>query len=304
MRVVFAGTPEVALPSLEMLAASRHELMAVITRPDAPSGRGRRLTPSPVALRAAELDLPVLTPGHPGDPGFLAQLRGLAPDVCAVVAYGALLPQEALAIPPHGWVNLHFSLLPRWRGAAPVQRAIMAGDVEIGTACFRIVKALDAGDVYRMQAQPMPEATAGEVLHRLAISGASQLLETLDAIESGEEPRPQSASGVVFAPKITTEEARIDFSQPSHRVRDHILGCSPEPGAWCELDGERLKIYRARLCEAPADLQPGQLHITKRQIIAGTTSGGVELLEVQAPGKRRMAAIDWGRARPAGGVLL
>ena len=304
MKLVFAGTPGVAVPSLDALMDSRHEVAAVVTRPDATAGRGRRLTPSPVAIRAAELGLEVLKPVHPRDPEFRSRLGELAPDVCAVVAYGALLPTSVLEIPAHGWINLHFSLLPRWRGAAPVQRAVMAGDPEIGTSCFRIVRELDAGDVYRIAARPMPEATAGELLELLAVSGAAQLVETIDAVETGEAPVPQEAVGVTRAAKITVEEARVDFTRPAAEVRNHILGCSPDPGAWCELNGKRLKLYRARLADAQFTPAPGELHVTKRQVFVGAGEGVLELLEVQAPGKRRMAAIDWARSGAASGRLV
>ena len=276
----------------------------MVTRPDATAGRGRRLTPSPVAIRAAELGLEVLKPVHPRDPEFRSRLGELAPDVCAVVAYGALLPISVLEIPAHGWINLHFSLLPRWRGAAPVQRAVMAGDPEIGTSCFRIVRELDAGDVYRIAARPMPEATAGELFELLAVSGAAQLVETIDAVEAGEAPVPQEAVGVTRAAKITVEEARVDFTRPAAEVRNHILGCSPEPGAWCGLNGKRLKLYRARLADAQFTPAPGELHVTKRQVFVGAGEGVLELLEVQAPGKRRMAAIDWARSGAASGRLV
>lgn len=304
MKLVFAGTPGVAVPSLDALMDSRHEVAAVVTRPDATAGRGRRLTPSPVAIRAAELGLEVLKPVHPRDPEFRSRLGELAPDVCAVVAYGALLPTSVLEIPAHGWINLHFSLLPRWRGAAPVQRAVMAGDPEIGTSCFRIVRELDAGDVYRIAARPMPEATAGELLELLAVSGAAQLVETIDAVEAGEIPVPQEAVGVTRAAKITVEEARVDFTRSAAEVRNHILGCSPDPGAWCELNGKRLKLYRARLADAQFTPAPGELHVTKRQVFVGAGEGVLELLEVQAPGKRRMAAIDWARSGAASGRLV
>lgn len=304
MKLVFAGTPGVAVPSLDALMDSRHEVAAVVTRPDATAGRGRRLTPSPVAIRAAELGLEVLKPVHPRDPEFRSRLGELAPDVCAVVAYGALLPISVLEIPAHGWINLHFSLLPRWRGAAPVQRAVMAGDPEIGTSCFRIVRELDAGDVYRIAARPMPEATAGELFELLAVSGAAQLVETIDAVEAGEAPVPQEAVGVTRAAKITVEEARVDFTRPAAEVRNHILGCSPEPGAWCGLNGKRLKLYRARLADAQFTPAPGELHVTKRQVFVGAGEGVLELLEVQAPGKRRMAAIDWARSGAASGRLV
>ncbi|SDL71896.1 methionyl-tRNA formyltransferase [Tessaracoccus oleiagri] len=299
MRLVFAGTPDVAVPSLEALAASGHEVVGVITRPDAPAGRGRRLTASPVAAKAVELGLPVLKPAHPRDEDFQRQLRDLAPDVCPVVAYGALLPQSALDIPARGWVNLHFSLLPRWRGAAPVQRAIMAGDAETGTTCFRIVRALDAGPVYEVESVPMPDETAGELLARLAVSGARQLVRVMDAIEGGAEPVPQAEEGVTVAAKLTSDDARVDFARTAAEVRNHIMGCSPDPGAWCELDGTRLKLYRASVAEG-VSAAPGELVVTKRQVFAGTADGAVELLEVQAPGKRRMAAVDWARGGVSG----
>lgn len=302
MRLVFAGTPEVALPALDALVASMHEVVAVVTRPDAPAGRGRKLTPSPVALRAEELGLEVLKPSHPREPEFQNRLRELAPDLCPVVAYGALLPQSALDIPAHGWVNLHFSLLPRWRGAAPVQRAIMAGDEQIGTACFEIVRELDAGDVYLMESIPMPDATAGELLASLAESGAEQLVRTVDLIAAGERPTPQATEGITVAPKITVEEARIDWTAPETQVRNQIMGCSPDPGAWCELDGQRFKIYRVAGADGQ-ELAPGALSATREQVFAGTGEGTLELLEVQASGKRRMPAIDWARSGITGKVL-
>lgn len=302
MRLVFAGTPDVAVPSLEALAGSSHEVAAVITRPDAPAGRGRRLTASPVAQRAAELGIEVLKPDHPRDPGFQARLRRIAPDVCPVVAYGAMLPASALEIPRHGWVNLHFSLLPRWRGAAPVQRAIMAGDDEIGTACFQIVRKLDAGDVYLTEGFPMPDATAGELLATLAESGARQLVAAVDLIAAGVRPTPQPDDGVTVAAKITVEDARLDWASPARELRNQIMGCSPDPGAWCELDGGRFKIYRARVA-GELGLAGGELSATKRQVFVGTGDGALELLEVQAPGKRRMPAIDWARSGVDGKVL-
>lgn len=303
MRLVFAGTPEVALPSLEALVSSRHEVVAVVTRPDAPAGRGRRLTPSPVAARAAEMGLPVWKPVKPGDEDFVAELTRLAPDACPVVAYGALLPQRVLDIPRLGWMNLHFSVLPRWRGAAPVQRAIMAGDQEIGTSCFSIVRELDAGNVFRCSSIPMPDATAGEVLARLAESGAPQLLDALDALEAGESPVPQPAEGITVAPKVSVADARIDWFRPATEVRNLVMGCSPDPGAWCEIDGERLKVYRAAVAEEPETGPPGRLRTTKRQVFVAAGAGELELLEVQAAGKRRMQAIDWARNMTAGKAL-
>ncbi len=304
MRLVFAGTPEVAVPSLDALATSGHDVVAVVTRPDAPAGRGRRLQASPVAARAAELGIEVLKPERPSDEVFKARLRELAPDVCPVVAYGALLPQSVLDIPRLGWVNLHFSLLPRWRGAAPVQRAVMAGDDRIGTATFRIVRELDAGDVYRTESMPMPDATAGELLRALSLSGARQLVETVDAIEAGEQPSPQPTEGITYASKVTVDDARLDFTLGAERLRDLVMGCSPDPGAWCELDGQRFKVYRARLAEAGVDiLGPGELQLLRDRVLVGTGDGVLELLEVQAQGKRRMGAADWARGGHGGAVL-
>ena len=217
MRVVFAGTPEVALPSLDALVASRHEVVAVVTRPDAPAGRGRRLEPSPVKARALELGIPVLTPASAKDPEFLAALRALEPDACPVVAYGNLITQEGLDIPAHGWINLHFSLLPAWRGAAPVQHAIMAGDELTGASTFRLERGLDTGPVFGVMTERIrPSDTAGELLARLAQAGAGLLVATLDGVESGElVAKPQPADGVSLAPKIEVADARIEWARPA-----------------------------------------------------------------------------------------
>lgn len=302
MRLVFAGTPEPALPALHRLLDSRHDVVAVVTRPDAPSGRGRSLKPSPVAEVAARAGIEVLKPASAGDPEFIARLEELSPDACPVVAYGALLPERALRVPRLGWVNLHFSLLPRWRGAAPVQHAIMAGDASTGTTCFRIVKELDAGEIIRQEMIPMPDETAGELLARLAVSGAEQLLVSLEALDSGESLTPQSGQGVTYASKVTSQSARLDFTRDARSVRNLVMGTSPDPGAWCELDEQRFKIYRAAVAE-PLGLGPGELGVTKKQVFIGCGEGTVELLEVQAPGKRRMNAIDWARGGAAGKVL-
>ncbi|GAB4004548.1 methionyl-tRNA formyltransferase [Nocardioides ultimimeridianus] len=295
MRVVFAGTPEVALPSLEAIAASPHELVGVVTRPDAPAGRGRRLTPSPVGARAEELGVPVLKPAHPRDPDFQEELRALAPDCCPVVAYGALLPQSALDIPRHGWVNLHFSLLPAWRGAAPVQRSIWAGDEMTGATTFRIVKELDAGPTYGLMTEVVrPTDTAGDLLGRLAEGGASLLVATLDGIESGQiEAREQPVDGISFAPKIEVEDARVDWSEPAVAIDRRIRACSPFPGAWTEYAGERVKL--GPVTPVVADLAPGVLGIGKNEVLVGTGRGAVRLGEVKAFGKKQMGAADWAR---------
>src|SRR6476659_1794584 len=217
MRVVFAGTPEPALPALEAVAASRHELVGVVTRPDAPAGRGRRLVASPVAQRAEELGVKVLKPEHPRDPEFQAELRGLGPDCCPVVAYGALLTPTALDMPTHGWVNLHSSVLPAWRGAAPVQHALWAGEEVTGATTFRIVPALDAGPIFGVMTERVrPDDTAGDLLARLAEGGAGLLVQTLDGIEDGSlEAREQPTEGLSLAPKITVEDAHVDWAEPA-----------------------------------------------------------------------------------------
>jgi methionyl-tRNA formyltransferase len=295
MRVVFAGTPETALPALDAIAASTHDLVGVVTRPDAPAGRGRRLTPSPVAQRADELGLPVLKPGRPREPEFLDELRALAPECCPVVAYGALLPQSALDIPPHGWVNLHFSVLPAWRGAAPVQHAIRAGDEVSGATTFRIVTELDAGPTFGVMTETIrPDDTAGDLLARLAEGGAGLLLATLDGIAEGSlEAREQPADGVSFAPKIHVDDARIEWGEPSAVVDRQIRACTPFPGAWTTYEGERVKVGPVTPVEA--DLAPGVLEITKSAVLVGTAGGAVRLGEVKPHGRRQMAAADWAR---------
>lgn len=295
MRVVFAGTPAVALPALEAVAASAHDLVGVVTRPDAPAGRGRRLVASPVAQRAEELGLPVLKPDHPRDPEFQDALRALAPDCCPVVAYGALLPQSALDIPPHGWVNLHFSVLPAWRGAAPVQHAIWAGDEVTGATTFRIVKALDAGPTFGVMTETIrPRDTAGELLDRLAEGGAGLLVATLDGIADGTlEAREQPSDGVSFATKISVDDARVDWCEHSVAVDRRVRACTPFPGAWSTHQGERIKI--GPVTPVDADLAPGVLDVTKSEVLVGTGTGAVRLGDVKPFGKKQMAAADWAR---------
>jgi methionyl-tRNA formyltransferase len=298
--VVFAGTPEVAVPALVAIASSRHELVGVVTRPDAPAGRGRKLVASPVAQRAGELGVPVLRPDHPGDPGFQEELRSLRPDACPVVAYGALLPQSALDIPAHGWVNLHFSVLPAWRGAAPVQHAIWAGDEVTGATTFRIVRELDAGPTFGVMTQTIrPDDTAGDLLARLAEGGAGLLVQTLDGIEDGTlEARPQPSEGISLAPKITVEDARVDWTEPAVAVDRRIRACTPAPGAWTTFDGERFKLGPVRPADRAADqpvLAPGELEVTKSAVLVGTGTAPVRLGEVKAFGKKQMPAADWAR---------
>ncbi|MTE18160.1 methionyl-tRNA formyltransferase [Streptomyces sp. TRM43335] len=308
MRLVFAGTPEVAVPALDALIASeRHEVAAVVTRPDAPAGRGRRLVASPVGRRAEEAGIEVLKPARPRDEDFLARLREIAPDCCPVVAYGALLPKVALDIPARGWVNLHFSLLPAWRGAAPVQHAIMAGDEVTGASTFLIEEGLDSGPVYGVVTEEIrPTDTSGDLLTRLAFAGAGLLSATMDGIEDGTlRAAPQPAEGVSLAPKITVEDARVDWNAPALRVDRVVRGCSPAPGAWTLFRGERLKLRQLGLAPDRVDLAPGELAVGRNTVHVGTGSHAVELLWVQPQGKKPMAAADWARGvRIAAGERL
>ncbi|MBK8446224.1 MAG: methionyl-tRNA formyltransferase [Micropruina sp.] len=296
MRVVFAGTPEVALPSLTALDASAHELVAVVTRPDAPQGRSKRLVPSPVAEWAARHGVETLKPARPSEPDFVRRLAELRPDCCPVVAYGALIPSPVLAVPTHGWVNVHFSLLPAWRGAAPVQRAILAGDTRTGITVFDLVAALDAGPVYRQEASELGGAeTAGAVLARLADRGAELLIEVLEGIENGTlEATPQPEEGVTLAPKLTVADARIDWTQPAAAIDRQVRACNPTPIAWTTRAGDRFRVLLARP-HAGTVLAPGELRLDKRSVHVGTGRGVLELLTVQPAGKRAMPAADWGR---------
>jgi methionyl-tRNA formyltransferase len=307
VRLLFVGTPEIALPALEAFVASGHEVIGVLTRPEARSGRGRRRHPSAVAVRGEELGLPVLTPERPGDPAFVEQLRELAPDCCPVVAYGALLPQSVLDIPRHGWVNLHFSVLPAWRGAAPVQRALLAGDEVTGATAFRIVKELDAGPVLGTLTETIrPGDTAGELLERLARAGAPLLVDTIDHIEIGDiDERPQSDNGISYAPKIEIDDARVRWADPAFAVDRRIRACTPAPGAWTTLDGRRLKIGPVRPLPDVTDLAPGELDADRHQVRVGTGTHAVALGDMQPPGKQEMDAAAWARgARLEGRVRL
>jgi len=297
VRIVFAGTPEVALPSLEALLASDHEVVAVLTRPDAPSGRGKRLAPSPVAARAAELGIETLKPVKPSDPDFLARFREIAPDCCPVVAYGALLPQSLLDLVPYGFVNLHFSLLPAWRGAAPVQHAVLAGDEVTGATTFRIVAALDAGPTFLQLTEPIaPTDTSGELLARLSVSGADLLVRTLDGIADHTLTAvEQPTEDITLAPKITVEDARLDWSRSATEIDRVVRGCTPAPGAWTTFRGDRLKINSGTPVERRGGA-PGELTITKRSVTVTAADGtGLLLGQVQPPGKKPMNAADWAR---------
>lgn len=307
MRVVFAGTPQVAVPSLAALLASAHEVVAVVTRPDARAGRGRGLAPSPVKVRALEAGLEVLEPASARDAEFLARLRELAPDACPVVAYGNLLPRPVLDAPRLGWVNLHFSLLPAWRGAAPVQHALIAGDDVTGASTFLVEEAMDTGPLLGTMTETVrPRDTAGDLLQRLAEAGAGLLVASLDALAGGAaHPVPQSTDGVSYAPKITVADARVRWGDPALAVDRRVRGCTPAPGAWTTYRGERLKVGPVTIAPGAPELAPGELAVGRDAVHVGTATAAVALGEIQPPGKRPMPACDWARgARPDQGERL
>jgi len=298
VRIVFAGTPEPALPSLRRLIDSpHHDVVAVLTRPDAAKGRHGRPSPSPVARLALERDIPVLRPQRPNSEEFVAELTELAPDACGVVAYGALLSERLLAVPTHGWVNLHFSLLPAWRGAAPVQAAIAAGDTVTGATTFQIELALDSGPVYGVVTETIqPTDTAGDLLERLAVSGAALLETTLDGIADGSlTPVPQPADGHTVAPKITVDAARVRWDLPAHVVDRRIRAVTPNPGAWTMIGDLRVKVGPVTIDETGDALASGMIRVRRDGVRIGTGSQPVLLGQVQPPGKKLMNAADWAR---------
>ncbi|RZU74809.1 methionyl-tRNA formyltransferase [Micromonospora kangleipakensis] len=307
MRLIFAGTPAVAGPALDAIAASGHELLAVVTRPDAPAGRGRGLVRSPVGAWADAHGVEVLTPARPREPEFLDRLRELAPDCVPVVAYGALVPPVALEIPRHGWINLHFSLLPAWRGAAPVQHAVLHGDELTGASVFQLEQGLDTGPVYgTLTDEVRPADTSGDLLERLAHSGAGLLVAVLDAIEAGTaRAEPQPADRVSLAPKLTVEDARVRWGDPAFAVDRRIRACTPAPGPWTTFRGERVKLGPVVPVANGPELKPGELLVEKARVLAGTATVPVLLGEVRAAGKKAMSASDWARgARVAAGEVL
>jgi methionyl-tRNA formyltransferase len=298
VRIVFAGTPEPALPSLRRLIDSpRHDVVAVLTRPDAAKGRHGKPSPSPVAQLALDRDIPLLRPTRPNSDEFIAELTELAPEACAVVAYGALLSERLLAVPVHGWVNLHFSLLPAWRGAAPVQASIAAGDTVTGATTFQIELALDSGPVYGVVTETIrPTDTAGDLLERLSISGAALLETTLDGIgDRSLSAVPQPADGVSVAPKITVESARVRWDLPAHVVDRQIRAVTPNPGAWTMIGDLRVKLGPVTVEDAPDNLAPGVIRVERKGVHIGTGSQPVLLGQIQPPGKKLMNAADWAR---------
>lgn len=304
MRIIFAGTPEPAVVALEKLIASRHQVVAVITRPDARRGRGRSLHPSPVKALAEKHGVEVLTPttlkpGTEDGDALRARLAELSPEAIPVVAYGNLITEDLLDVPPHGWVNLHFSLLPAWRGAAPVQASIAAGDEVTGATTFRIDKGLDTGDILAtLEERIQSTDTADDLLTRLAYAGADLLVETMDGLEDGSiSPQPQEGEAT-YAHKIATEDARIKWAQPADVIDRHIRAHTPGPGAWTLLGESRLKVGPVSPATAEpgeAELRPGEVRVAKKEVMVGTGSAPVRLGQIQPPGKKMMNAADWGR---------
>ena len=272
-------------------------MVAVLTRPDAAAGRRAKPSPSPVARLALDHGIPLLRPSKPNSDEFIAELSELAPESCAVVAYGALLSARLLAVPAHGWVNLHFSLLPAWRGAAPVQAAIAAGDTVTGATTFQIEPALDSGPVYGVVTETIrPTDTAGDLLGRLSISGAALLETTVDGIADGSlVPVPQPVDGVTVAPKVTVEQARVRWDLPAHVVERRIRAVTPNPGAWTTIGDLRVKLGPVTTGHAPTALAPGVIHVDRAGVHVGTGSQPVVLGQIQPPGKKLMNATDWAR---------
>lgn len=299
MRLIFAGTPEPAVVALQALIDSEHEVIAVLTRPDARKGRGRSLHPSPVAELATEHGIETLKPatlksGTEDGDAIRARLAELAPEAIPVVAYGNLIPKDLLDLPTHGWVNLHFSLLPAWRGAAPVQAAINAGDEITGATTFRIDEGLDTGEIIGMIKEEIRDSdTADDLLTRLAYSGADLLVSTMDDLASGAaHPQPQEGEAT-YAAKISTEDARIDWTRDADAIDRHIRAHTPGPGAWSMLGEQRLKMGPATVVDT--HLEPGEIQVSKTSVLVGTGTTAVQLGELQAPGKKRMNAADWAR---------
>ncbi|WP_271178948.1 methionyl-tRNA formyltransferase [Leifsonia poae] len=301
MRLVFAGTPAVAVPALRALA-ERHDVVAVITRRDAELGRKRVLTPSPVAAAAEELGIETIKANRLDDT-VTERIRELAPDLGAIVAYGGLVREPLLSLPRLGWINLHFSLLPLWRGAAPVQRAVIAGDTVTGAAVFQLVPDLDAGAVFsELRREIGPDETAGELLEALSIPGAGLLAETVDALADGSAVATEQTGEPTLAPKLTLDDAHLDLAAPAEAVYARLRGVTPEPGAFALLDGERFKILSARRAPEAEPLAPGAVELRGKAVQVGTATDPLELVTVQPAGKRAMAAADWwrGRSNPEG----
>ncbi|WP_327057039.1 methionyl-tRNA formyltransferase [Glaciihabitans sp. GrIS 2.15] len=299
MVIVFAGSPAAAVPSLEALAASRHDVAAVLTREDSPQGRRRELTPTAVAASATELGLPIIRANRLAGAATEA-VTALRPDLGVIVAYGGLVREPLLTVPRLGWINLHFSLLPRWRGAAPVQRAIIAGDEVSGASVFQLVAELDAGDVYGQFTQAIgANETAGHLLESLSVGGAELLVRVVNSLADGVARAEPQVGDVTLAPKLDLPDARLDFGQHASTVLDRVRGVTPEPGAFTVVDEMRIKILEAVIARDELRLATGQLELRDGRVVVGTASDPIELVSVQPAGKKAMRAADWWRGRPS-----
>ncbi|MFT4148189.1 MAG: methionyl-tRNA formyltransferase [Micrococcaceae bacterium] len=306
MKILYAGTPDVAVPVLDGLINSEHEIVAVLTRPDVPLGRKKTMTPSPVAQCASKHQIPVIK-ATKITADVQEQLQQVDADIAVVVAYGALIPQNALEIFHYGWLNIHFSLLPQYRGAAPVQRAIMQGETTSGVSIFELEAGMDTGPLYdQWECSIDDTTTSGELLEKLATESTSKLLNVLADIEAGKQPQPQVGTPTI-APKLTLEDAHIDFSRDATTVIRQINGVTPEPGAWALLDGKRFKIHRAVISTQTLQPNPGQLVFIKNKpavLLVGTADQAIELIDVQAFGKQQMKATDFARGAQLSGKVL
>lgn len=297
LRLVFAGSPAAAVPSLTALADSPHEIAAVITREDSPQGRRGVLTPTPVAVEAESRGIPVIRANRLAG-GATETVQSLAPDLGVIVAYGGLVREPLLSAPRLGWINLHFSLLPRWRGAAPVQRAIIAGDDITGAAVFQLVPELDAGDVFGRMTEPIgAHQTAGRLLESLSTSGAELLVRVVDALADGSARAEPQVGDVTLAPKLTLQDGHIDWSRPAREVYDLIRGVTPEPGAFTEIDGARLKVIEAAPARDVPRLAAGEFALVGKSVMVGTATEPIELVVVHPAGRKAMDAASWWRGR-------
>ncbi|HOT34423.1 MAG TPA: methionyl-tRNA formyltransferase [Rhodoglobus sp.] len=298
MRLVFAGSPDAAVPSLRALAESAHDVVTVITREDSPQGRRAVLTPTPVAVEADRLGVPVIRANRLAGKAT-ETVQALAPDLGVIVAYGGLVREPLLSTPRLGWINLHFSLLPRWRGAAPVQRAIMAGDDITGASVFQLVPELDAGDVFGRVTEPIGRhQTAGSLLDSLAESGASLLVRVVDALADGTARAVPQDGDVTLAPKLGLADGEVDWTLPAEAVSAQIRGVTPEPGAFTTIDDARLKILDATIARDVPRMPAGQFALVGRRVVVGTATDPIELVAVHPSGRRAMDAASWWRGRP------
>ena len=303
LRIVFAGSPAAAVPSLRRLAAGPHDIAAVITREDAPLGRKKIMTATPVAVEAEAAGIPIVRANRLGP--MTEQILALEAELGVVVAYGGMIREPLLGGPRLGWINLHFSLLPRWRGAAPVQRAIMAGDDETGAAVFQLVPELDAGPVYATLRQPIgAHQTAGHLLEQLSVSGAELLAGVVDSLASGTARAVAQSGEFTVAPKLVLEDGHLDWNAPADRVDARFRGTTPEPGPFMELDGERVKVVDATIARDCSPQTPGLMELRAGRLLVGTATDPVELVTVHPAGKRAMPAVDWWRGRPSGAAVV